>query len=85
MQFYYHQGFKSHFNDAPPSTQKTLYDQLDALMKHGITHLAVRQMTNEDETFWELWIDGQYQLTFIIVGDSVVLRCIGTNETYRKP
>lgn len=68
-----------------PAPLRQKVDKQLELLKQGLKHpgLAVRKMAGRD--IWEARIDYHYRMTFVVKGEVLQIRRVGTHEIYRKP
>jgi mRNA-degrading endonuclease YafQ of YafQ-DinJ toxin-antitoxin module len=68
-----------------PVLQRQKVDRQLELLKKGLKHpgMNVRKMVGRD--IWEARIDYHYRMTFVVKGDVLQIRRVGTHEIYRKP
>jgi mRNA interferase RelE/StbE len=85
MEIKLQKAFKKKFEKLPKEIQDRFREKLSLLLE-DFQHpsLRAKKMQGEND-IWEASISDNYRITFNVVGNTIILRKIGTHNTLRNP
>ena len=77
--------FKKNYEKLPKEIQDRFREKLVLLMENFRHHSLRAKKMQSKEDIWEASISDNYRITFNIIGNTIILRKIGTHDILRNP